>query len=71
MIKIIRSGSTQWICCIDLQLRFSRAGGESENPGEASSDVVGIICPPALVRIGLTDLPKSKKEGEISPPALI
>ena len=40
-----------------------RAVGKSENPrmggGEASTNVVGIICPhPGPVEIGLTNLPK-------------
>ena len=36
----------------------------------AISNVVGIICPPpALVGIGLTDLPKSGGGGTMAPPA--
>ena len=36
----------------------SRAVGRSENLWGAISNVVGIICTPALVEIGSTDLPK-------------
>ena len=43
-----------------------RAVGRSENPGGGNSNVVGIICPPA-VEIKLTDL--SKSGGVIAPPA--
>ena len=46
---------------------FNRAGGKSENPGDSSSNVVGVICP--IVGIGLTDLPKW--EGASTPSASV
>ena len=59
-------------CChLQVTITYDRAVARSENPrGGALSNLVGIICPLALVEIGLTDLPKSRGAvAPLAPPA--